>query len=351
MLFDIDKKNPQTIAAIDDQGFVITYGQLVENCKTISNVIPERELVFCLCENSIGSLSGFISLYENKDVAILLSASIDRELLHELLLVYRPSFLLIPERFLDEFAFNKIYRKYGYILCKTGHEACPLYKDLALLLTTSGSTGSPKLVRHRYGNIEANAKTVAEVFGWTSSERAICELPMQYSMGLNVISSHLYSGGTVLMVSQSLASIEFWEFIKKHKGTSFTGVPFSYEILLKLRFPQMDLPDLTTIAEGGGKLTDSAFIALADYAKRNNKRFFATFGTTETSARMSFLPPDMATIKTGSIGIPVPGSEMYLEDDCGKIIEEANKEGELCYKGPNVTLGYASCHQDLLKGD
>lgn len=113
----------------------------------------------------------------------------------------------------------------------------------------------------------------------------------------------------------------------------------------------MDLPYLTTLAEGGGKLTDKRFIWLAEYAQKNNKRFIASFGTTETSARMAVLPPEYAMTKTGSIGKAIPEGELFLIDTDGKVLEETIAEGELCYKGPNVTMGYGTCRDDLMKGD
>jgi len=351
MLFDIDLKPQDTLAAVDDRGNSVTYRQLSDFCKTISAIMPERELIFSLCENSVGSLMGYISFYNNKDVMLLLGASIDKELLFRLISLYKPSYLWFPEKLSEEFQVRIIHKQYGYLLCKTNYVACQMHPSLALLLTTSGSTGSPKLVRHKYGNIEVNAKTVAEVFEWTTDEKAICELPIQYSMGLNVVNSHLYSGGTVLLVSNSITSPAFWRFIKENKGTSFTGVPISYEILMKLRFTQMDLPYLKTLAEGGGKLIDSVFSAIAKYAEMHDKRFFATFGTTETSARMAYLPPEMATSKCGSIGHAIPGGEMFLVDENGNSIENNNFTGELCYRGPNVTMGYAECLEDLLLGD
>lgn len=351
MLLDIDLKPSEAIAAIEDTGKSVTYGQLVECCQAFKQILTERELVFCLCENTIGALAGYLSLYDNKDVALLLNASIDRGLLNELIRIYQPAYFWLPEKYQQEFGLESIFQTHDYILAKTGYQWCPMEKQLALLLTTSGSTGSPKLVRYKYGNIEANARNVAKVFGWTAEERAICDLPMQYSMGLNVINTHLLTGGTLLLVSTNLVSPVFWKFIREYKATSFTGVPYSYEILFKLKFLRMDLPHLKTFAEGGGKLTDSAFQTLADFAQKEGKRFFATFGTTETSARMAYLSPELATVKCGSIGQALPGSEMFLIDENGNTLEGADVEGELSYKGPNVTLGYAVCREDLLKGD
>ncbi len=351
MLFDIEKKPALSLATIDDAGGQLTYGELTDLRGELSEILPERELVFCLCENRVGALAGFLSLYDCKDVCLLLSAHIDKALLKVLDDTYSPSYYWMPESITPEFGYDRVYTYKGYVLCKTGKKAPALYQNLSLLMTTSGTTGSPKLVRHKYGNIESNAKNVAKVFGWTPEERGIIDLPMQYTMGLNVINSHLYAGAVVLLVEANLMNPKYWSFIKEQKGSNFTGVPFSYEILNRLRFWKMDLPCLTTMAEGGGKLSDTLFKTFADYAEEKGKRFFATFGTTETSARLAYLPPKQAATHIGSIGHAIPEGKLILVDEYGKEITEADVEGELRYEGPNVTMGYATCVEDLTKGD
>ncbi len=351
MLLQEGKYSPDVTAAIDDRGDRITYGELVQEGKKLSAHIPPRGVVFCLCANTIGSLIGFIGCYDNGRVPLLLNERLDRALLATLLEKYTPAMLWVPRRSISEFSYKTIYENHDYALLKTGHEVYPVHDQLSMLLATSGSTGCPKLVRHKYGNIEANARNVATAFGWTSAERPICALPMNYTMGLNVINTHLYTGCTVLLTSASLASPLFWDFIKREKGSNFTGVPFSYEIFFKLRFQRMKLPYLTTLAAGGGKLTDKMFLALADYARDQHKRFIPSFGTTETSARMARLEPRYVHEKINSIGKAIPEGELLLLDENGYALPDGEGEGELCYRGPNVTMGYAECGEDLLHGD
>ena len=351
MLFDIDRKPASSMAAIDDAGGHLTYGDIVGFRHELSSVLPERELVFCLCENRVGALAGFLALYDCKDVCLLLSSHIDRGLLETLYITYQPSYFWMPQTEVADLGYEPVITYKDFALCKTGNKAPGMHPNLSMLMTTSGTTGSPKLVRHKYGNIESNARNVANVFGWTSEERGIIDLPMQYTMGLNVINSHLYAGATVLLIEANLMSPNYWKFIKEQKGTNFTGVPFSYEILNRLRFAKMDLPCLTTLAEGGGKLSDTLFKAFAAYAEEKGKRFFATFGTTETSARLAYLPPEHAVTHIGSIGRAIPEGKLILVDEKGQEITMAGIEGELRYEGPNVTMGYGICIEDLKKGD
>lgn len=345
----IEQWKRDSIAIEDDEGRVVSYGELCDFVDTLGGLGLPRSLVFCLCQNSAGSLAGFVAFMSHRQVPVLLNANLDRSLLSELDERYAPSYYWVPRTMESEFHAENIFEAYGYVLLKTKNAPYPVNDKLSMLLTTSGSTGSPKMVRHKYGNLEANARNVATVFSWTSAERGICDLPMHYTMGLNVINSHLVSGATVLMIQRNLMDPEFWTFTAEHEGTNFCGVPYSYEVMRRVGFDKMDLPKLRTLAEGGGKLTDKMFQWIAGYCAASGRRFFATFGTSETSARMCFLPPELALEKIGSIGKAIPQGELFLLDE--KVNDDGSADGELGYRGPNVTMGYALNREELLKDD
>lgn len=349
MFLNIDTHNKNNVAVKDDSGHLLTYGDVCAAVSKFEKLNLPRCVIFCLCENSAGSLIGYIAFENNGQVPLLLSSKLDRDLRENLEKTYNPSYYWAPEEIANEIPGERIFSIYGYVLNKTNNEPYSVNENLSLLLTTSGSTGSSKLVRHKYGNLEANAENVAKVFGWTEDDRGICDLPMNYTMGLNVINSHLFVGASVLMIKANLMDPDFWQFIKEHRGTDFCGVPFSYDVMRRIGFDKMELPDLHTLAEGGGKLTDKMFTWVASLAKNTGRRFFATFGTTETSARMSYLDPDLASEKVGSIGKTIPGGELFLIDEA--VSDDGTVTGELAYRGPNVTMGYARCREDLLKGD
>ena len=351
MFLNIDKQDKEKIALIDNEGNSVKYGEIPELMKNVGENVVSRSIIFNLCKNTVGSVIGYLGFVEKKAVPVMLNSKIDKELLDNLLETYKPAYLWIPKENTENYPYEKVYELFDYVLLKTDNEIYPINDKLHLLMTTSGSTGSPKLVRYKKGNLEANAKNVALAFGWTSEERPVCDLGMQYTMGLNVINTHLYVGATLLLTTYNLFSGEFWDYIRAEKATNFTGVPFSYDIFYRLHFERMDLPYLTTLSQGGGKLTDARFKQLADYAERTGKRFIASFGTTETSARMACLPADLAASKIGSIGRAIPEGELFLVDTEGNLIEDVVAEGEMCYKGPNVTMGYAVCKEDLEKDD
>lgn len=352
MFLDLDKKEPSKIAVIDDSGASLSYGQLCDYAGELKSVLPYRTLVFILAENSIGSLIGYTSFLNNRVVPLIISNNTEQTLFDNLYCTYQPEYLWLPNKRLEDFKDKEaIYTAHEYSLIKTGFATPQMYEDLSLLLPTSGSTGSPKLVRHSYRNIEANAENVKNLFGLTPDERAMASLPMHYTMGLSVIASHLKTGATILLCGKSLLDKGFWSMLKDQRATSFTGVPYSYELLAKLRFFRMDLPDLKIITQGGGKLTPEMWNQLVQYAQSKGKKFIATYGQSECTARMAFLPAELALTKICSIGIAEPGGQLSIIDDEGKESFEGEATGEMVFRGENVTLGYAYELKDLTKGD
>ena len=348
MFLDIDKKDAQSVAVIDDSKRVLTYGDISAFVQNFP--VNERSLAFLLSENTMGSVLGYCAMLSKGIVPLIVSNKTEESLLNNLLNLYRPQYIWVPEGRNDIYG-NVLFKSYGYVLIETDDVSPSMNKDLSLLLPTSGSTGSPKLVRHSYRNIEANAENVAHLFQIKKNDRAMAVLPMHYTMGLSVVTSHLYAGATVLLSEKSLLDKNFWDFLKEGKATSFTGVPYSYEILDKIRFYRMDLPDLEIITQGGGRLSDSLFEKLAKYAEDNGKLFIPTYGQTECTARMAYLPWPKSLEKTGSIGFAEPGGVLTIVDDSGNETYEGEAVGEMVYRGENVTMGYAECREDLMKGD
>ena len=349
MFLDLDKKNRDKVAVIDDSGIQLTYGDLCDFSEEFMHYLPQRSLIFLLSENCNGSLLGYIACLSNGIVPLILSAKTEESLYGSLYDLYQPEYLWAPDAMVEKLGHEKVFEAHGYSLLKTDNGPVDMHSDLALLLPTSGSTGSPKLVRHSLHNIEANADNVRRLFEMDGTEKAMAILPMHYTMGLSVIASHLFAGATLLLSGRSLLDRGFWAMLKE--ATSFTGVPYSYELLMKMRFTRMDLPNLRIITQGGGKLTEEMFRALAQYAQDKGKKFIATYGQSECTARMAYLPAELAMEKTCSIGRAEPGGQLSIVDENGNETFEGEATGEMVYRGENVTMGYASSREDLLKGD
>lgn len=350
MFLELDKKEKNNISLIDSDGVQATYGDILKFSDALREVISGRTLVFVLCNNCVGAAMGYLGALTNRIVPLMLSVSMDKELLERLIDLYHPRYIWKPIDFVSEQE-EILFNQYGYALIATGLDAYQMYDELSLLLTTSGSTGSPKLVRHSYKNLEAQARNISAFFNLDETERPMLDLPINYTYGLSVLNSHLYAGATVLLTSLNALDPEYWEFFNKNKATSITNVPYYYEILKKLRFFRMNLPSLRILSQGGGKLSEKLHKEFAEYAQDTGKRFIVTYGQTEGSARMAYLPSEYALSKCGSIGKAIPNGHLFLIDEEGNEITEPGVVGEMVYKGPNVTLGYAQSGEDLVLGD
>jgi acyl-coenzyme A synthetase/AMP-(fatty) acid ligase len=351
--YDSYEKFGDKVAFLDDRGQQITYQELAQYSEKLGNVLEARKLAFCLCENSVGSAVGYLSFLRNGVVPLMLDRKIDEELLNHLLTVYQPAYVYCPADMQEKFSdYDAVHEGFAYVLkhAKTETEV-QLYQDLALLLTTSGSTGSPKLVRQSYRNIQANAQAIAQYLELDDTERPISTLPMNYTYGLSIINSHVFVGATILLTDKTMAMKPFWDFMKTNKATSFGGVPFTYEMLKRVRFFKMDLPDLRYMTQAGGKLSPDLHREFAQWAKEQGKKFIVMYGQTEATARMGYLPAEKSLEKYGSMGKAIPGGTFVLIDVNGNPVTEPEQVGELVYEGENVTLGYAVCREDLAKGD
>lgn len=351
-IWSFDKYKGET-ALLDEYGNHMSYNALQGEGRILTDIVGRRCLIFCLCRNEIGSIFGYVSFLNARIVPVLLNAHLERGLLDNLLEVYRPKYLWLPDGLTADFPqMEKVYSTYGYALLRTKYEKYYLlHDDLALLLTTSGSTGSPKFVRQSYANIVANAQSIVQYLRLDEKEQPITTLPMNYTYGLSIINSHLLVGATILVTDKGLMQKEFWQFFKEQGATSFGGVPYTYEMLDRLRFFRMDLPSLRTMTQAGGKLLPEMHKKFAEYARDHGKKFVVMYGQCEATARMGYLPADMAVEKCGSMGVAIPGGKFRLIDVDGQEVIIPHRTGELVYEGPNVTLGYAECGEDLKKGD
>lgn len=346
-------KNRNNICIREESGLELSYGDVYDFGERLVHAIGGRGLIFILCSNSAGSIAGYIACMNHKIVPVLLNAHIDGELLDHLLSLYCPAHLWVPADQSGQFSgMEAVYESYGYVLLRTGYDRnYPLYEELALLLTTSGSTGSPKFVRQSYMNVLDNAQSIVKYLELDETERPITTLPMNYTYGLSIINSHLLVGATILVTEKTLMQKEFWNFFREAGATSFGGVPYTYEILDKLRFYRMELPSLRTMTQAGGKILPELHEKFAIYAKEQGKKFVVMYGQCEATARMGYLPPEKAVEKKGSMGIAIPGGRFRLIGADGKEVMTSDITGELVYEGKNVTLGYAECGEDLIKGD
>ncbi|MBD1542831.1 AMP-binding protein [Arthrobacter sp. IA7] len=318
--------------AILTDNFTLTYRDLARRVDALAlRLGTQRRLVALAAANDVDSLVAYLAALVGGHPLILLPED-KPAALESLVAAYDPDVVLRSAN--GETLFEE--RRPG-----TRHE---LHPDLALLLSTSGSTGSPKLVRLSSASLQANAESIAEYLDIGPEDRAATTLPMSYCYGLSVINSHLLRGAGLVLTDLSVVDPCFWELFRTGGATSFAAVPYTFELLERVGFAGIDLPGLRYVTQAGGRLAPERVQSYAELGRRKGWELFVMYGQTEATARMAYLPPALAAEHPGAIGIPVPGGAFRIEPVPGL------EHGELVYTGPNVMLGYAETPEDLGAG-
>lgn len=346
MIFSIDNDaRRDRIALIDGaEGISWTYGQLADQVSRRRDALVTREksLLFLFCRNDLNSVAWYLAALEAGQSVALLNDQIDAQLRDNLISLYQPEWILSSEA--DELPDNAGSREERL-------ESKYLHPELALLLSTSGSTGSPKFVRLTRGNVEANADSIRKALGITESDVPVAHLPIHYSYGLSVVNSHLLAGASILLTSFGLVSSTFWEAIRRYRVDSFSGVPYTYQMLRRLDLEKVNAPTLRIMTQAGGKLDIENIAHFHERMTERKGGFWVMYGQTEATARISILPSAELPRKLGSAGRALPGGALSILNESGEPAANPDAEGELVYTGPNVMLGYATKRSDLTKGD
>lgn len=220
-----------------------------------------------------------------------------------------------------------------------------LHPDLALLLSTSGSTGSPKLVRLSRSAVRSNAAAIATYLDLTDADRGMLTLPLHYCYGLSILTSHLYAGAATIVTDWSVLDPCLWDLAAEHSATGLAGVPHTFDQLDQLGFP--DLASLRYVTAAGGKLAPRRVTDLVGLGRSRGWDFYVMYGQTEATARMAYLPPNLAETHPQAVGVAIPGGTLRIADTKSTHDGEV---GELVYSGPNVMMGYAHGPDDLATG-
>jgi len=306
----------------------LTYRELADRVADAAHALDgPRRLVLLETRNDISTLVHYLGALAARHVVLPVDARREHTAIED---TYRPDIVI------DDSGIHVHH-----------HAERPMHEDLALLMSTSGSTGSPKLVRLSHTNLLANATVIAEYLDIRETDRAATTLPMSYCYGLSVIHSHLLAGAGLILTDRSVVDDEFWQLFRRHHGTSLAGVPYTFELLESIGFDAADLPNLRYVTQAGGRMPPERVHRFAELARDVGFELFVMYGATEATARMSYLPPELALSRSNTIGRPIRGGSFSIEPIDGWSDDDV---GELVYRGPNVMMGYAHGSADLELG-
>lgn len=334
------------IACTDGEGRSLTYKELSARVDEVSTTLTARgprQLGFLFSTNSLEWLCVYLACLRAGHVPLLLPWDLDSSLAEQLINTYQPAWVWHPPS--PQAHSEDTSKSTASVLAAFGWRqpstSAPLHPDLGLLLSTSGSTGSPKLVRLSYRALSANASSIANYLNIQAQDRAMTTLPPNYSYGLSVINSHLAGGASLVMHNASLMSRDFLRIVRQENVTTLAGVPTWYQMLLRTGLDKAETPSLRVLTQAGGRLDERTKRAVLNFAEAKGLRFYVMYGQTEAAPRISYVPPEALPDKLNSIGIPIPGGSLQLDSETSELI----------YSGPNVMMGYAESQRDLGKED
>lgn len=349
---NLERFSNQTALIDTSTGKSSTYSELETASDDIADKIKlsNKGIVFLFTTNTYNCIAAYLGILKSGNAVLLLDEKLNDEIRNDLIHTYNPEFILtsnenIPENYSVDFKYDSLY-----FYKRNKFVADIIFPELALLLSTSGTTGSPKLVRLAYNNIQSNAESIANYLQINSNERPITTLPLSYSYGLSIVNSHLLKGCTIVLTDKTIFFRDFWNVFNEYKCSSFAGVPYTYTMLKRINFDKIELPTLRTMTQAGGKLSEEFIRHFNQYALEKRINFFVMYGQTEATARITYVPPERLSDKIGSIGISIPGGELKIIND-GMETTAPKVIGEIVYNGENVMLGYAENRNDLCKGD
>ncbi len=310
-----------------------TYGEIYSRAAAYAQSLKQaKALVFIYAHNDIPTASAILGALSIGHAVALLDPKLSDEMRTQLAEKYQPDYSIDVRQSLEPVRHS--------FAAKT-----ELHHDLALLMSTSGSTGSPKFVRLTLAAIEANARSISVSLGIQEQDVAAGHLPLHYSFGFSTLTAHLVKGARIFLTELSFMEKSFWEEMQKAGITHLPGVPFHFQTLQKLRYERLRLQDLKSMAQAGGYLDIAARQIAHKYMSARGGRFYVMYGQTEAAPRMTTLSHDDFLLAPGSVGSAIPGGRLEI------LAPDPQGNGEVVFHGPNVMMGYAEKRQDLAKGD
>jgi long-chain acyl-CoA synthetase len=310
-----------------------------------------KALGFLFALNDVDSLVAYLAAVEAGHAIVMLNPELDCRLKSNLIERFQPDFIIAPATHAPETNPDYSTQSDGsqILLRARKPHRHTIHPHLTLLISTSGTTGSPKFVRLSWRNLESNARQINTALRNTERSCAMITAPIFNGYGQSVIHTHLLAGGSFVLTRERLISREFWDIAREGQCNSIGGTPYFYQVLDRLDLDSLRVPRLTKFVQTGGRLPENLALKFHRIASRRGGTLHLMYGQAEATARITGLEPHFLPDAVRSVGQVLSGGRLTVELDgipCGPI-----EEGELIYEGPNVMMGYATDPDDFQKGD
>lgn len=340
----------------DDSSIWITFADLSRAASELGSSLREEGpgLVFIFASNDVPTVLGLFAAWWARMPVALLDPNLAAEQVEKLIGAYRPD-VVLGRDFAEG---NPLYRTVSIqhtlgvssVALARAPRNEPINPDLGLLLSTSGSTGSPKFVRLARSAVVANARQIATALSIGPDDVGIGHLPVHYSYGLSVLTSHLCAGASVSLTKAQVTDPRLWKRIAEDHGTHFPGVPFHYTVLDRLGIKRMVPASVLAFTQAGGNLDLATRQRCHQAISERGGRFYVMYGQTEAGPRITTLQSEDFPSHSATVGQALEGGSLSIVDDNG-VPHPPNVDGNVIYQGPNVMMGYATEREHLALAD
>lgn len=352
-IFENFKKNCNSTALVDEKIGSVKYSELIKQINLTKTKIKKNSIILLVADNSASFVLGYVSLLScKKAINILIDESFSDNFIKDIIKKYKPNYVFATKEYF------KLNSKYKSILNFYTHSIFEINSNFErklnyenfLLLSTSGSTQSPKFVRLSKRNISDNTMKICLGLGVKKTHTTITTMPLGYSYGLSILNTHLFKCAKIIMNNNTILEREFWVKIRNYNVNSLGGVPEFYEIMKKINFEKYNLSSIKYMTQAGGKLDEKSLKYFGEVCKKKSIKFYIMYGQTEASPRMTILHWKMFFRKLNSVGRPLKNYKVKILNSKHKN-KKIRAEGEVVFYGDNVCLGYAKNFKDLIKGN
>lgn len=296
-----------------------------------------RSVVFIYNDNQLPAIETLLNFYQSRFTIALLGQGTNTDFKENLEAKYTPYYIYDPSRHVIE-GYTAVNASDSITLFRRNENSIyPIHSKIKLLLSTSGTTGSPKFVRLSVENLVQNAKSILDYLPIKSDDVVPLNVPVHSVYGMSIFHTNCIKAHQIVCTDKDVFQKEFWSDLKHYGYSTLGGVPYFYEMLNSIGFFKKDHPSLRYFTHGGGLLSHKLIEIISEYNERFGKQFFAQYGQTEASGRMSYLPPKDLLRKASSIGKAIKNGRFEID----------NETSELIYYGPNIFGGYAERRADL----
>lgn len=332
-LYDLIQKNRDLFFIDTQTGHAVS----IQSFHQSLPVDDRQGLVFIYSDNGIGSVEVLLNFLNSRFTVVLLSAQLHPSFKQNLEELYTPYYLYDPGR-PAVYGYNTIAASATIKLLKRKDPPHYLiHSNIKMLLSTSGTTGSPKFVKLSDGNLVQNALSILDYMPIKSDDVVPLNVPVVFVYGLSIFTTNCMAAGTIVCTNKDILQPGFWSDFTKYNCSTIGGVPYVYEALHRIGFFKKDHPSLRYMTQTGGILNQALRQEIVRYITTYNKQFVAQYGQTEAAGRMAFLPQENLLTKAASIGRPIKNGRFEIEEETSELI----------YYGPNVFGGYANSPADL----